>query len=201
MQGELISLCIFFKGSDFIPRIIAGKYKGIILKTPKGMNTRPTIDRTKEALFSIILPYIKDAIILDLFSGTGSLGLEALSRGAKYAYLNDYSRECNKIIKENISKCKIDDNYQVLQMNFINAIKHIKNMSNKIDIVFLDPPYKKGLITTSIENLHDSDIINKDGLIICEYDKNEEIEEKILSFVLVDKRKYGIANIAIYKKR
>jgi len=151
-------------------------------------------------LFSIVLPYIKDSVVLDLFSGTGSLGLEALSRGAKFVYLNDYNRGCNSIIKENIKKCKIDSNYKLTQLNYLKAIEYVRDSKKKIDIVFLDPPYEKGFIKSSIEKIYEDDIINIDGLIICEHGKNEVLEANIFNFNLIDRRKYGIAHIAIYKR-
>jgi len=180
-----------------IPRIIAGKYKGLLLKAPKGKSTRPTIDRTKEALFSIILPYLKEAVVLDLFAGTGSLGLEALSRGAKFVYLNDYNRNSNIVIKENITKCKINDNYLIMQLDYKKAINRI---NEKVDVVFLDPPYEKGFIALSIEKLLLNDIISADGIIVCEHSKNEIMRDDFVTLKLIMQRKYGIANISIYKK-
>jgi len=180
-----------------IPRIIAGKYKGLILKAPKGKNTRPTIDRTKEALFSIILPYLKDAVVLDLFAGTGSLGLEALSRGARFVYLNDYNKNSNNIIKENIARCKIEDGYLIVQLDYKKAINRI---NEKLDVVFLDPPYEKGFIAASIEKLLLNDIIRANGIIVCEHGKNELMHDNFPTLKLIMQRKYGIANISIYKK-
>lgn len=180
-----------------IPRIIAGKYKRITLLAPKGLDTRPTIDRTKEALFSILLPYLNGAIVLDLFAGTGQLGLEALSRGASFVYFNDYQKKCKDIINKNIDKCNAKEFCQVTSLDFKMAINII---TEPVNLVFLDPPYDCGLITSSIEKLHDNDIIMAGGLIICEHSENEKLNEKICAFKLIDQRKYGIAHISIYKK-
>ncbi|MBN2852840.1 MAG: 16S rRNA (guanine(966)-N(2))-methyltransferase RsmD [Clostridia bacterium] len=180
-----------------IPRIIAGSARGTVLKAPKGDRTRPTIDRTKEALFSILLPRIRDSVVLDLFAGTGALGLEALSRGALKAYLNDFNADCVSIIKENAIKSRLNELCKITQFDFKRAIESI---NEKIDIVFLDPPYEKGFITSSIEKLHDNDIININGLIVCEHGKNEILEDNMFGFTLIDRRKYGIATISIYKK-
>lgn len=188
---------IFYKEVTIIPRIIAGKYKRIKLLSPKGLDTRPTIDRTKEALFSILLPYIHDAVVIDLFAGTGQLGLEALSRGASFIYFNDHQKKCRDIINANIDKCHAQKFCKVTSLDFYKAINVI---DRQINIVFLDPPYDCGLITSSIEKLHDNGIITIGGLIVCEHSESEKLDEKIGAFTLIDQRKYGIAYISIYKK-
>ncbi len=188
---------IFYKEVTIIPRIIAGKYKRINLLSPKGLDTRPTIDRTKEALFSVILPYIYDSVVLDLFAGTGQLGLEALSRGASFIFFNDHQKKCRDIINANIDKCHAQEFCKVISLDFQKAIKII---DRPINLVFLDPPYNCGLITSSIEKLHDNDIIMVGGLIVCEHSESEKLEKKIGAFKLIDQRKYGIAHISIYKK-
>ena len=124
-------------------RIISGSAKGTKLYTLEGDATRPTLDRVKEPLFSIIQHYIVGANILDLFAGSGALGLEALSRGADKAILCDYSRKAVNIIKQNIEKTKLTEKTEVWNMDYKKALEKLKDNSQKFDIIFLDPPYRK----------------------------------------------------------
>ena len=121
-------------------RIISGTAKGTKLHTLEGENTRPTLDRVKEALFNIIQYEIEDSIVLDLFSGSGAIGLEFASRGAKEVYLNDVSKEAFEIIKQNIEKTHLSKKANVYNLDFLNMLQKVKNI--KFDIIYLDPTYK-----------------------------------------------------------
>lgn len=171
-------------------RVISGKYKGLKLKGFDINGTRPTMDRVKESLFGIIFPYLQDAIILDLFAGSGSLGIEALSNGAKKAYFVDNSHIPITTIKENLKNIK--EEHEVLNMNYSKALEILEE---KFDIVFLDPPYDKNLITPSIKKLKEKKLLNEGALIICEYEK-ENIE---CDLELVKEKKYGSKYIKIFK--
>lgn len=176
-------------------RIISGISKGTHLNTLEGLNTRPTLDRVKESLFNIINNDIEDSIILDLFSGSGALGLEALSRGAKLAIFCDNSKEANKIIKQNILKTKMQDKAIVYLSDFKVAIQKLKNENIKPDIVFLDPPYKSNYILKSLELLVDSDILNESSIIIAETDDKQRVLKELenIELEIYDVRKYGRA--------
>ena len=130
-------------------RVIAGKYRSIKLNSVEGMNTRPTTDKIKENLFNMIDCY--DSNVLDLFGGTGGLGIEALSRGAKHATFIDGSNNAIKVIKSNIEKCRIDaTDYSLYRNDFKRALKIFGKKEEKFDIIFLDPPYDKGLIDEAL---------------------------------------------------
>ena len=129
-------------------RIISGKARGTKLYTLEGLETRPTLDRVKESLFNIIQERIEDSIVLDLFSGSGAIGLEFISRGAEYAYLCDNSKYAIEIINKNIQKTHFEDKTKVLNKDFKNALQELKN--KKFDIIYLDPPYKTNFIKESL---------------------------------------------------
>ena len=171
-------------------RVISGKYKGKYLKGFDIDGTRPTMDRVKESLFGIIQNNIYDSICLDLFAGSGSLGIEALSNGAKKCYFNDSNNEMIKILKENLNGI---DNSIISNKNYINFLD---NINDKFDIIFLDPPYKLNLITPSIKKIIDNNLLNDNGLIICEY----ETEDIKCDLNTLKEKKYGSKKVIIYKK-
>lgn len=176
-------------------RIISGKARGTKLFTLEGKNTRPTLDRVKEAIFSIIQGKIQDAQILDLFSGSGAIGLEFLSRGAQKAVLCDNSKEAVSIIKKNIEKTHMEQNAQVINSDFENCLEKLKN--NKFDIIYLDPPYATDYISKALKRILELDIARQESIIIIETDDEERIEKEIkdLEIEIIDKRKYGRATI------
>ena len=172
-------------------RVISGKYKGKNLLGFDVDGTRPTMDRVKESLFGIIQNKIKDSICLDLFAGSGSLGIEALSNGAKECYFGDLNKEILKILKNNL---KGIENSFVIEGDYLKILNELKD--KKFDIIFLDPPYKYNLINKSIEFIVENKMLNENGIIDCEYEieeiKNYNLEE------LKDK-KYGSKKIKILK--
>lgn len=171
-------------------RIISGKYKGKILEGFNIDGTRPTMDRVKESLFSIIQGCIKDSVCLDLFAGSGSLGLEALSNGARECYFIDKNIEVIKVLKRNLKD--IDNAYIVNSSYEV----FLNNTDKKFDVIFLDPPYKFNLINKSIDIILKRNLLNDNGIIICEY----ETEEIIDRLNLVKDKKYGSKYIKIYQK-
>ncbi|QZY57110.1 16S rRNA (guanine(966)-N(2))-methyltransferase RsmD [Crassaminicella profunda] len=181
-------------------RVIAGISKGMRLKSPKGLETRPTTDRVKESIFSMINPYIIDSVVLDLFSGTGSLGIEALSRGAEKAYFVDCNKNSIKVIKENIAYTRLEEKSTVLFCDAHRAIKELALGTNKIDIIFMDPPYLKGLIIPSIDAIEKEEILNKEGIILVEHDLKDSLPEYIGKFMKRKEKKYGNTLITIYAK-
>ena len=179
-------------------RIISGKYKGKKLKGYDIEGTRPTMDRVKESLFSSIQNYIPDSICLDLFSGSGNLSIEALSEGAKYAYSIDSNYKAIKTIKKNIDTIRVED-IEVLNMDYIEALKYFYNKNIKFDIIFLDPPYKTNYIEKSIKLIDEYNLLNDDGIIVCESDNIDRIvygEE----YTCIKDKKYGDKYVVILKK-
>lgn len=182
-------------------RIISGISRGTKLYTLEGENTRPTLDRVKEPLFSIIQTHIKDSLVLDLFAGSGALGLEALSRGAKKAILCDKSHEAVNIIKKNIEKTHMEEKAEVLCMDYKKCIFTVKD---KFDIIFIDPPYKLDFAIKSVEMILEKDLLSDDGLIVIETDdENRELQEiKKLNYniTIKDQRTYGRVKLIFLKK-
>lgn len=170
-------------------RIISGKYKGRNIKGYDIDGTRPTMDRVKESLFGIIQNYIPNSVCLDLFAGSGSLGIEAISNGAKVCYFNDSNKEMIKILNENL---KGIDNSIVFNKEYD---KFLNEIDEKFDVIFLDPPYKMNLISSSIDIIIKRNLLKEDGIIICEYE-TEEIE---CNLKLIKEKKYGSKKIRIYK--
>ena len=176
-------------------RIISGKARGTKLYTLDGTATRPTLDRVKESLFNIIQNDIEDSTVLDLFSGSGAIGLEFLSRGAKRAVLCDSSKDAIKIIKQNVQKTHFEEKVEVYNMEFTKLVERLQNQ--KFDIIYIDPPYKMDLAVKAIELIEELELLNDNGIIIVETDeKDREIEEfnTINSkYQIYDIRKYGRA--------
>ncbi|MBR3697280.1 MAG: 16S rRNA (guanine(966)-N(2))-methyltransferase RsmD [Clostridia bacterium] len=172
-------------------RIIAGKMKGTKLYTLDGLNTRPTLDRVKEPLFSIINFKLQDSVVLDLFSGSGALGLEAISRGAKKAYLCDNSKDAINIINKNIKKTKFENDVEVIFKSYEKVLEDFKN--TLFDIVFLDPPYKSEFVSTALKKILNNNLLNENGIIIIETDDKEKVLKEIaeIDVSIFDERRYG----------
>lgn len=171
-------------------RVISGRYKGRKLIGFDINGTRPTMDRVKESLFGIIQNKIKNSICLDLFSGSGSLGLEALSNGASKCYFIDNNKEIIKILQKNLENI---DGCIIINSDYK---KYLKNCEEKFDIIFLDPPYKLNLVNKCIELILKNDLLNDGGIIVVEYE-NEKIDCEL---ELLKSKKYGSKNIKIYQK-
>jgi 16S rRNA (guanine966-N2)-methyltransferase len=182
-------------------RIISGKAKGTKLYTLEGLNTRPTLDRVKESIFNIIQANIQDSLVLDLFAGSGAIGLEMVSRGAQKAILCDKSAEAIKIIKKNIEKTHMEERIELYNMDFKECIQKVNNQ--KFDLIYIDPPYNTDFIAQSLEMIVKKDIIKTDGIIILETDDEKRILKDIeeINVAIIDKRKYGRANIIFLNKK
>ena len=176
-------------------KIISGKYKGRNIEGFTIDGTRPTMDRVKESLFAMIQNYIKDSNVLDLFSGSGNLGIEALSEGAKHAVLVDSNFKAIKVINSNLKTIGID-NVNVLNMDYKKAIESI---DEKFDIIFLDQPYKTNYIEESIKLITKYNILSNEGIIICESDSLDKIIYND-NYKCIKDKKYGDKYIVILKK-
>ena len=175
-------------------RIISGKYKGKYITGFDINGTRPTMDRVKESLFGMIQDYISDSSCLDLFAGSGSLGIEALSCGAKECYFVDNNINIINILKKNINTIENDF---IIKKDFKNALKEFSNQNKTFDVIFLDPPYKLNLINPAINIILENNLLKDNGIIICEYE-TEEINTNNLK--IFKERKYGSKKIIILKK-
>lgn len=182
-------------------RIIAGEAKNRIIKTRKGLDTRPTLESVKESLFSIINPYIEDCVFLDLFSGSGSISLEALSRGAKRAVMIEKESEALKYIIENIENLGFSDRCRAYKNDVVRAVEILGRKKEKFDIIFMDPPYKEELCKKVLNAIAKADILADDGLIICEHHLFEDLEDEIFKFKKTDERKYNKKVITFYTKK
>lgn len=181
-------------------RIIGGTARGTKLFTLEGDTTRPTLDRVKESLFNIIQNEIQESVFLDLFSGSGSIGLEALSRGARKVIFCDNSKNAIKIINKNIEKIDVKDEIEIYNISFTELLKN--QIREKIDIAYIDPPYKTDYIYQSLRIIIENEILNYDGLIILETDEEKRVLEQIkdLKINVIDKRKYGRAHLIFLKE-
>ena len=181
-------------------RIISGKARGTKLYSLTGDNTRPTLDRVKESLFNIIQAHIPEANVLDLFAGSGALGIEALSRGANKVTFCDASYRAIQIIKKNIQKAHFEEYSEVMQADYLECIKKGKL---SFDVIFVDPPYKANIAVCAIEKILQYDLLSENGIIILETDEVERdlksLEE--LDIVVTDVRKYGRVNLIFLNRK
>ncbi len=182
-------------------RVISGNARGKKLVSLEGMNTRPTLDRVKEALFNIIQFDIADKDILDLFAGSGAIGIEAISRGAKSATFCDNSIDAVKIIKKNIENTKSKNRATVINKDYSLALKQLEKENKQFDIIYLDPPYKTDFANKAIEEIISLNLLSKDGIIIVETDDNKKDETiNTKNIEIFDKRKYGRAILIFIRK-
>ena len=182
-------------------RIISGTARGTKLYTLEGQITRPTLDRVKESLFNIIQNDIANSIFLDLFSGSGAIGLEAASRGAKKVILCDKSKEAIKIIEKNIEKTHLNKKVELYNIDYEALIK--TKIKEKIDIVYIDPPYNSDFAIKSIKYIIEKELIDENSNIIIETDDDEKMLENLknIEVEITDKRKYGRAILIFLKIR
>ena len=184
-------------------RIISGIFKGKKLYEPKDELTRPLKDLTKESLFNIILHSnklngkIKDANVLDLFSGVGSFGLECLSRGARAVTFVENYKIVISILRKNISNLSLSEKSNIIEEDIFNALD-FNNLNSEFDIIFLDPPYKKKFLSTILERIFDSKILSKEGIIAIHRHKNEP-NEKNNFFNIIEEKNYGISKLIFGK--
>jgi 16S rRNA (guanine966-N2)-methyltransferase len=178
-------------------RIIAGIAKGRKLSSQKNSNARPTLDRVKEAVFSMIAPYIVESNVLDLFAGFGGLGLEAVSRGAQKATLVEKNYKNSKIIGENIDICKFKDSTD-LQID--DVFSFITNSTDKYDLIFMDPPYNKGYEEKTLLLIHEYDLIKENGLVIIEHSKRDSIDD-LATMTKIKEKQYGDTAITVLQQR
>ena len=178
-------------------RVITGKARGVQLKTPEGELTRPTADRVKEALFSIINFDIPNAKVLDLFGGTGQLGIEALSRGADSAVFVDAREEACALIRENLRRTKMQQQGKVIRSDYMSYLKQCRET---FDIIFLDPPYAEEFLENSLKKITEIDILRSNGIIVTERPLGKELPFVFDGYERSRDYKYGKTLLTIYRK-
>lgn len=183
-------------------RVISGKSRGKKLVSLEGDNTRPTLDRVKEALFNKIQFRVKDTVVLDLFAGTGGLGIEALSRGAKEAVFCDKSQDAIKVIKQNVINTNNIDKSIIINKDSKYVLESMSKQNKKFDIIFLDPPYRTNLAIESLQKIIMSNLLTEEGIAIIETDDISKEQEilKIEKTKIFDKRKYGSVWLIFIRK-
>ncbi|MCT0056204.1 16S rRNA (guanine(966)-N(2))-methyltransferase RsmD [Lactococcus lactis subsp. lactis] len=177
-------------------RVVSGNYGGRPLKTLAGKTTRPTTDKVKGAIFNMIGPYFEGGRVLDLFAGSGSLAIEAISRGMDHAILVEKDRAAQQVILENIKMTKETEKFQLLKMS---AERVLSNLSETFDLVLLDPPYAKEQIVENLELLQEKKRLTENVIVVCETDKEVELPDQIGKLELTRQKTYGISKISIYE--
>ena len=179
-------------------RVISGEYRGRRLKALEGNNTRPTTDKVKESIYNMIGPYFDGGRVLDLFAGSGALGIEALSRGMNQAVFVDRHFGAIKIIKQNIALIRAENKSHVLKMDANQAIDYLKN-DQAFDLILLDPPYATQEIEEQLEHLYQAKLIAEGAIIVCETDASIHLKEQIASLVQTKRVVYGHTAVTIYR--
>lgn len=177
-------------------RVISGKYKKINLDGFNIDGTRPTMDRVKESMFAMVQNNIKDSVVLDLFAGSGALGIEALSMGSKTCYFVDNNQIAINIINNNIKKIK-ENNVRILKMDYQKALNYFIDNNIKFDVIILDPPYKNNYLNRIIETIYINNLLNDNGIIICEY---EDYELDYHNFNLYKQKQFGSKIVSVLIK-
>lgn len=178
-------------------RVITGSARGRRLGELKGMETRPTTDKVKESIFNCIQFDVEDARVLDLFAGTGQLGIEALSRGAKNALFVDKRADAVKLVRENLALCRLTENAQVICGD---SLAVLGTQSGRFDIIFLDPPYESGLLEQAMERIAQFDILSPHGIMVAESPQDQILPELPAPYGLYREYRYGKIKVSIYHR-
>ena len=180
-------------------RVISGTCKGRPLKSISGQGTRPTTDKVKEAIFNMIGPYFQGGQGLDLYAGSGGLGIEALSRGIENVIFVDQNPKAIEMIKTNLKSCQYDQHAEVYRNDSRRALKAIVKRELKFHVIFLDPPYQKQRLSEELTFIFEQNLLHKDGVIVCEYDASFQLNDRIGQLVCSKQEQYGETVISIYE--
>lgn len=172
-------------------RIIGGDLRGRRLFSVSGLQTRPTADRLRESVFNILSESVQDSVVLDLFAGTGTLGLESLSRGAQKAVFVDKSKRVLSVIRRNIQSCGLETKAEVIRWDIIRNLNCLKTFEPAFNLVLMDPPYDRQIVSTTLNHLHRSGCLANEALVVVEHLFREKIETQASVYTLFDQRKYG----------
>ena len=178
-------------------RVISGSARGLKLNTPGDDRVRPTTDRVKESMFNIVQDWVYDSQVLDLFAGSGALGIEALSRGASQAVFCDNSLDSIKIIKSNIEKARVVDRSKIVSGDYKRCLRDMEAKNQSFDMIFVDPPYYEGLFEEVLDTIRSYKILKKDGIVIVEHDAKRPIGQ-VEGLEVYKEKKYGITMLTFY---
>ncbi|MGN1098239.1 MAG: 16S rRNA (guanine(966)-N(2))-methyltransferase RsmD [Clostridia bacterium] len=178
-------------------RVISGTARGLKLISPEGLDTRPTLDRVKEALFSMLTPYIRGAAVLDLFAGSGALGIEALSRGAERSVFVDNSRAAEAAVRTNLEKSRLAEKSRFV---FRNALDYLSGCGDSFSLIFMDPPYLGGLYEKALLLIAEKDVLSKDGIIAVEWDDGVGEPAFPDCYIREKERRYGRVHITLLRR-
>jgi 16S rRNA (guanine966-N2)-methyltransferase len=179
-------------------RVIAGEYKGRRLDPVEGTDIRPTSDKVKEALFSILGGAVIDSTFLDLFGGTGGIGIEALSRGARHVVFIDSNNRSIKVLRGNLKRLDIKEHVEVYNADYSTAIRKLYKYGKRFDIIYIDPPYGIGLAESALKEIDQNPILSQAGLIVVEHDSKEDMPQKVGKLYLYRNKKYGNTVLSFY---
>ena len=179
-------------------RVITGSARGMALKAPKGMDTRPTMDQVKEGIFSAVQFEIEGRRVLDLFAGSGQMGIEALSRGAKSAVFVDMREDACKVVRENLAKTRLEQNARVVRADYLS---YLSSARETFDLIFLDPPYADVFLENSLKRISEIDILSDSGIIITERPFGKELPAGVSGLVRCRDYRYGKAAVTIYRRQ
>lgn len=188
-------------------RVISGKARGTKLSSIESITTRPTLDRVKESLFNILQEDVNQKVILDLFAGSGALGIEALSRNAKYVVFCDNNKQAIQMIKTNLEKTRLIEKTEIVNMDYKKCIELLNAKNKKFDLIFLDPPYKDDIAVDSLRRIIKNKLLNNKGIVVIETDEvnrdlkelNEAMTTELQNVRIFDQRKYGRASLIFLK--
>lgn len=190
-------------------RVIAGTARGRRLRTVDSEKTKPTLDRVKEAMFSILMPYLPCRMALDLFSGNGNLGIEAMSRGAAYCVLNDHSAACCRMIRENLAQTGFTETARVCMLDYRELIARERKNGTRFDLVLLDPPYGKGLVGEALSAVSEAGIYagaaggseeaGRPCVALAEHSAGDVLADRYGAFVKIKERTYGTVSVSLYE--
>ncbi|MEZ4528955.1 MAG: 16S rRNA (guanine(966)-N(2))-methyltransferase RsmD [Desulfobacterales bacterium] len=170
-------------------RIIAGEFRGRKLLSVRGMKTRPTSDRIRESIFNILSDAVQDAVVLDLFAGTGAMGIEALSRGGRHALFIEQNRDALAAISQNIRNCSLENRTRTMRWDIVKNLNCLRNMPDPFTLVFMDPPYAQNMVEPALQNLMQSGSLAPGAMIAAEHTPAEPVETQGIE--ITDQRKYG----------
>lgn len=179
-------------------RVVSGTCKGRPLKAVPGTSTRPTTDKVKEAIFNIVGPYFEGGMGLDLFAGSGGLGIEALSRGLDKVIFIDRDGKAIQTIHQNLKSCGFEEKNEVFRNDADRALKAIKKRELSFDMIFLDPPYKKQQLLSLLEKFDEEKLLNDNGIIVCEHGHDVKLPQTVGNLVQTKQETYGVISISIY---
>lgn len=179
-------------------RIISGRYKGRRLQSISGTAVRPTADQVREALFNILAEIVSGAFVLDLFSGTGAMGIEALSRRAQYAVFIDNASQPLTVLRKNLNTFGLLAQSRIIRWNIAKNLNCLKPFPNKFDLVFMDPPYQKGLIPVALTNLMRVQCLEPGAIIVAEHERHCDITLPDASVSVTDQRRYGQTRLTFF---